>query len=168
MAQAFVAPHAKPLPRGGVVVRAAAVLVDYIIVALGLMAFMFFLALTAFFAFAFVNLRWSPSFWDHDSFPGMLHGPEVMFPTMWMLALAYFAYFEGRDGRTFGKRVFNLRVLRSNGAPVTYREAIVRNLVKVFPPLLLLDTVFLVVFFYEAKQRVSDRLADTIVVEGAP
>lgn len=160
VAQAFVAPHAKPLARGGVIARTAAVVVDYILVGMGLMAVMFLLFLTGVFAFALTGFRGNPA-WLFDEGPWL----GFTFPLTWMLALAYFVYFEGRDGRTFGKQVFNLRVQRSNGAPITYREALVRNAVKVFPPLLLLDTLFLIVFFQNEKQRVSDRLADTVVVE---
>jgi uncharacterized RDD family membrane protein YckC len=159
VAQAFIAPHAKPLARGGIVARAAALVVDYIVVAVGLMAAMFFLALTGFFIFAFSGFRGNALFFDGPP------GEEVAFPLMWLLSLAYFVFFEGRDGRTFGKQVFNLRVRRANGGPVTYREALIRNAVKVFPPLLFLDVLFLLLFFQDEKQRVSDRLADTVVVE---
>lgn len=160
LAQAFVAPRAKPVPRAGVMIRTAAVVVDYIIVGVGIMAVMFFLFLTSLFFWPFSGFRGDP-FWWFDRGPP----PGLFFLLVWLLSFAYFTYFEGRDGRTFGKRVFNLRVQRTNGAPITYREAAIRSVVKVFPPLLLIDTIFLLLFFNNEKQRVSDRLADTVVVE---
>lgn len=159
LAQAFVAPRAKPVPRAGVAVRAAAVVVDYLIVFLGMMATMFILFFMSLFFWPFSGFRGDPFHWMG------LHEPEVLFPLLWLLSVGYFAFFEGRDGRTFGKQVFNLRVQRANGAPVTYREALIRNAVKLFPPLLFIDTVFMLLFFNHEKQRVSDRLADTVVVE---
>jgi uncharacterized RDD family membrane protein YckC len=162
MAQAFVAPRSKPVPRGGVVMRTAAVVVDYIIILLAEMALGFFVFLTGLFLWPFTGFRTGP--WDWFDGPP---GASWFLPLTVLLTLGYFAYFEGTNGRTFGKQVFNLRVQRTNGAPITMQEALVRNLVKAFPPFLLLDTLFLLVFFPQEKQRVSDRIADTVVVEGS-
>jgi uncharacterized RDD family membrane protein YckC len=78
--------------------------------------------------------------------------------------LGYFAWFEGHDGRTPGKRVLELRVMRVDGRPVTYRESFSRNLVKVALPLLLLDTLIMLTAFSHDKQRGSDKIAETVVV----
>jgi uncharacterized RDD family membrane protein YckC len=164
LAQAFVAPRAKPLQRAGVMKRTGAVIIDYILIALAWLAIGFFAFVTGLFLWplgGFGNFHPTGP-WDwFSSGPG---GPLFFLLTM-VLILAYFGFFEGRDGRSFGKQVFGLRVLRTDGRPITPREALLRNLVKVFPPLLVLDALFLVIFFNNEKQRVSDRLADTIVVE---
>jgi len=47
---------------------------------------------------------------------------------------------------------------------VTYRESFIRNLVKVALPLLLLDTLIMLIAFGDDKQRGSDKIAETIVV----
>ena len=78
--------------------------------------------------------------------------------------LGYFAWFEAHDGRTPGKRVLELRVMRVDGRPVTYRESFSRNLVKVALPLLFLDTLLLLTAFGHDKQRGSDKIAETVVV----
>ena len=57
-----------------------------------------------------------------------------------------------------------LRVMRVDGRPMTYREAFIRNLVKLVPPLLVLDTLFMLIAFGADKQRVSDKIAETVVV----
>jgi uncharacterized RDD family membrane protein YckC len=81
-----------------------------------------------------------------------------------VVVLGYFTWFEGHEGRSLGKRALELRVVRIDGHPMTYREALLRNLVKLSPPILLLDTILMLLAFREDKQRVSDRIAGTIVV----
>lgn len=80
------------------------------------------------------------------------------------LVMGYFTWFEGREGRSLGKRALDLRVMRADGQPMTYREAFIRNLVKLSPLILLLDVLAMLVVFRKERQRVSDRIADTIVV----
>lgn len=167
---AFVAPHAKPLPRAGVTVRAGAVIVDYLIIVVAWHALAAIVALAwVFVAAPFGTLSaqqaWSQA-WD------LIHAPWVgrgLFGAGGALVsisvLAYFAYLEGTRGQTLGKRAFNLWVKRTDGTAPSCGAAVVRNLVKAFPPLLFLDTLLLLVFFHEEKQRVSDRLVQTIVVE---
>jgi uncharacterized RDD family membrane protein YckC len=78
--------------------------------------------------------------------------------------LGYFTWFEAHGGRSLGKRVMDVRVVRVDGRPLTYRESLIRNLVKLVPPLLILDTLIMLVAFGDDKQRVSDKLAETAVV----
>ena len=78
--------------------------------------------------------------------------------------LGYFAWFEAQEGYSPGKRAMQLRVMRADGGPLTYRESLVRNLVKLVPPLLVLDTVLMLVAFGEDRQRLSDKIAETAVV----
>lgn len=78
--------------------------------------------------------------------------------------LGYFAWFEAHDGRTLGKRALALRVMRVDRRPVTYRESLIRNLVKVVLPLLFLDTLIMLIAFGDDRQRGSDKIAETVVV----
>jgi uncharacterized RDD family membrane protein YckC len=80
------------------------------------------------------------------------------------LVLGYFTWTEGKDGRSLGKRAVDLRVVREDGRPITPRDAFVRNLVKVAPPFLLLDTLLMLLASPERKQRISDRVAGSVVV----
>jgi uncharacterized RDD family membrane protein YckC len=99
----------------------------------------------------------------HD--PTLGTGAQALIATLSAgLVLGYFTWLEGHDGRSLGKRVLQLRVMRVDGSPMTYGAAFVRNLVKLSPPFLLLDTLAMLVLFSKTKQRVSDRIADTIVV----
>jgi uncharacterized RDD family membrane protein YckC len=104
-------------------------------------------------------------------FPWGFHDTTLPVSLQAFIALAsagavmlYFTWFEGHDGRTLGKRALDLRVLRVDGRPLTYRDAFLRNVAKLSPPMLVLDTLAMLLFFQKDKQRVSDRFAETIVV----
>ena len=81
-----------------------------------------------------------------------------------LTVLGYFTWFEAHEGRTVGKRALELRVMRVDGRPMTYRESLIRNLVKLTPPLLLLDTLLMLIAFGDDRQRGSDKIAETVVV----
>jgi uncharacterized RDD family membrane protein YckC len=81
-----------------------------------------------------------------------------------LVVMGYYTWFEGHEGRSLGKRAVGLRVLRPDARPVTYREAFLRNLVKLAPLILILDTLLMLIFFRRDKQRVSDKIAETIVI----
>jgi uncharacterized RDD family membrane protein YckC len=103
--------------------------------------------------------------------PWGFHDPSMAFLPQALIAIAsavtvlgYFTWFEGQEGYSPGKRAMQLRVMRADGGLLTYRDSLIRNLVKVVPPLLVLDTVMMLVAFGEEKQRLSDRIAETAVV----
>jgi uncharacterized RDD family membrane protein YckC len=77
-------------------------------------------------------------------------------------ALIYFPVAEGRFGQTIGKRVMNLWVLKENGLPIGYKEAIIRRLSFYFE-IWLIDILF--ILFTEKKQRGFDIVAKTVVVQ---
>jgi uncharacterized RDD family membrane protein YckC len=81
-----------------------------------------------------------------------------------VIVLGYFTWFEAHHGRTIGKRALDLRVMRVDGRPVTSRESSIRNLVKLPPPLLFLDTLIMLIGLRKDRQRGSDKIAETIVV----
>ena len=77
------------------------------------------------------------------------------------LILLYFPLLEGRFGQTPGKRLLRLRVLKENGLPIGYKEALLRNLSYYFEfwPV---DALF--IFFTERRQRAMDIVARTVVI----
>lgn len=80
-------------------------------------------------------------------------------------SLVYFTVLEGAAGRTVGKALFGLVVVRTDGSPVGYRAAMVRTLLRPidqFPALYLLG--FGSMLTSDRRQRVGDRLANTVVV----
>ncbi len=84
------------------------------------------------------------------------------FVLYWGYAILCEVYFEGR---TIGKRAMNLKVIRADGLPVSWRESITRNLLLVgdFLPLFYL-TGLLCMLFDKQFRRVGDLVAGTLVV----
>jgi uncharacterized RDD family membrane protein YckC len=84
-----------------------------------------------------------------------------------LLWSSYFIIFEWRmNGQTPGKRWLKLRVIREDGRPITFWEAAVRNLLRIFdiiwPPFY---SIGLISVFVSARgQRVGDLVAGTVVV----
>ena len=85
------------------------------------------------------------------------------------LTFGFFLYFilqEGFfQGQTLGKRIFNLRVLSSDGTPVTFSGALYRNLLRpadMFPGFYLVGII--AIFTNERSQRIGDLAAGTLVI----
>ena len=104
-------------------------------------------------------------------------GSRLMNAPKWVIALlvviqfvifqGYFAVFEWIwRGQTPGKRWLKLRVIREDGRPISFFEAVVRNLLRVVdflvPPFYSIGLIS--VFATERDQRVGDLVAGTVVV----
>ena len=80
---------------------------------------------------------------------------------------SYFVVFEWLwNGQTPGKRWLKLRVIREDGRPVTFWEAAVRNLIRIFDmmPFPFYSVGLISVFANSRDQRIGDMLAGTVVV----
>lgn len=91
----------------------------------------------------------------------------LMFVTMisvMIVAFGYYIILEGRYGYTAGKYLLGLKVIRTNGTKIGYKEALLRNLSKYINNLIVIDALIMLIFFSKEKQRGFDRIADTIVV----
>lgn len=104
-------------------------------------------------------------------------GSRLTSAPKWVIALlviiqfiiinGYFAIFEWLwSGQTPGKRWLKLRVIREDGRPISFFEAMIRNLIRVIdfivPPFY--SVGLLSVFATERDQRVGDLVAGTVVV----
>ncbi|HKS26838.1 MAG TPA: RDD family protein [Pyrinomonadaceae bacterium] len=91
---------------------------------------------------------------------------------LFLVSSGYFIFFEWLwNGQTPGKRWLKLRVIREDGRPITFWEASVRNLTRIFDmqptiiPILGFYSVGLIfVFISRRDQRVGDLFAGTVVV----
>ena len=77
------------------------------------------------------------------------------------MILLYFPILEGRFGRTVGKSLLRLRVLKEDGLPIGYKEAVLRRLSFYFE-IFAVDALFIP--FTPKKQRAFDIVAKTVVV----
>jgi uncharacterized RDD family membrane protein YckC len=77
------------------------------------------------------------------------------------LFVCYFPLLEARFGKTIGKHLLAIRVVRETGTPISLGQAFLRRLSFYFE-MLLADSLFIP--FTPAKQRALDMLARTVVV----
>ena len=89
---------------------------------------------------------------------GIYCGYFVLFETFW-------------NGQTPGKRVFRLRVIREDGRPVRFFEALVRNLIRIgidAMPIVVVVPLYSVgivsIFFSARSKRLGDYVAGTVVI----
>jgi uncharacterized RDD family membrane protein YckC len=76
----------------------------------------------------------------------------------------YAAFLESIWGSTFGKMFMNLRVTTTAGSQATLNRTLIRDLSKINPLLLLIDTLVGMFTVGDAHQKFSDRFAGTTVV----
>ena len=90
----------------------------------------------------------------------------LIFFTQWL----YFFLFEWRwNGQTPGKRLLHLRVIKVDGAPVSWLDVLLRNLARpidAFGPMGLLG--LLLIFVTPRAQRLGDLMARTLVIQETP
>lgn len=90
----------------------------------------------------------------------------LLFATPWI----YFFLFEWRwNGQTPGKRLLHLRVVKVDGAPVSWVDILLRDSVRpldAFGPMALLG--LLLIFVSRRGQRLGDRIARTLVIHETP
>ena len=166
---AFIQPLAKPVQRVLFGRRLGAFVIDAVLLGIvlefvhGVVVFLLrpFMGSAASWSTR-IDFSWMPWGYHDTTLPLALQ--VVIAWASAVTVLAYFTWFEARDGRTPGKRALELRVMRVDRRPMTYRESFIRNLVKVAVPLLFLDSLVMLIAFGDDKQRGSDKIAETIVV----
>ncbi|MCL2115834.1 MAG: RDD family protein [Methanobrevibacter sp.] len=76
----------------------------------------------------------------------------------------YFVYLETNKGRTIGKDIFDLKVVSEDGGNITYWEAIIRNLSKLYWIPIIFDLI-IGRLIGESNERILGRWSKTMVVE---
>ena len=76
----------------------------------------------------------------------------------------YFIVLEGLSGQTIGKRLFGLIVVSRDGTPITFRQSIARNLLRMVDGMLNYVVGLVVMLVSQDRQRIGDHVADTLVV----
>jgi uncharacterized RDD family membrane protein YckC len=105
------------------------------------------------------------------SFSGMSSAPKWAIALLIIVGLviwmSYFVVFEWLwHGQTPGKRWLKLRVIREDGRPITFWEAAVRNLLRIFDiqPFPFYSIGLICIFVSLRDQRVGDLVAGSVVV----
>ncbi len=84
-----------------------------------------------------------------------------------LLMVLYVLYAEVNWGGTLGKRILGLRVQKVSGDRITYSQSFIRNISKIHPLLLLLDWLIGIATPGDRRQKYSDRMAGTVVVQAS-
>ena len=82
-----------------------------------------------------------------------------------LLTLAYFIVMEATQGATLGKMALGLRVVKTDGSPITWTDSIIRNLLRIIDGLFVYLVGAIFVWTSPLKQRLGDRAAHTVVVK---
>ena len=81
-----------------------------------------------------------------------------------ILALAYYIVLEATQGATLGKMALGLRVVKTDGSPISWSESVIRNLLRIVDGLFAYLVGAIFIWTSPLKQRLGDRLANTVVV----
>jgi len=79
----------------------------------------------------------------------------------------YYVFFEGTFGATPGKMLLGLKVVRSDGERIGYKEALIRTvmrLIDLLPAFYIAGVIS--ILLSSRNQRLGDRVAGTLVVKG--
>ncbi|NLP28958.1 MAG: RDD family protein [Clostridia bacterium] len=130
--------------------RTAAMVIDYLIQAIGFF-FVFIVNLIVFVA--------DPDYWIKNY--GWFVGISLIVITL--ISYGYYMFTELKmNGMTIGKKKMNIRVIRTNGQPISLSHSALRNFFKVF-----IDSMgvgVIMIFFSKHCKRLGDMVASTIVV----
>jgi uncharacterized RDD family membrane protein YckC len=149
--------------------RAAAAMLDAVVIVVGWLAVFFTFALALGIAIGFWEGATEPEAPDveaeeaaGDAFDQAAGAVAVVAAIV--VPLVYFTALEGVFGATLGKRLLGLRVIRADGSPTSVARAFVRAIGRV----LSIAIGFLGYAFAlasERRQTLHDLLADTVVVD---
>lgn len=156
IAGAYMRSYAGSLKRAGFWYRSAAYIIDIAILSL----------IIAILALPFILVSvWADSINQASWIVAMVIMVNLVIGIIVLGVLfCYFVILEGRFGWTLGKYLLGLKVLKADGMPIGYKEALLRNIPKFFGNFILIDALIMIIFFNKEKQRAFDKVADTIVV----
>ena len=83
-----------------------------------------------------------------------------------VVGFLYYIGLEALSGATLGKRIVGLRVVREDGGGIGWRESVIRNLLRLVDGLFLYLVGAVLVWTSAKRQRLGDRIAETVVVRG--
>jgi len=84
-----------------------------------------------------------------------------------LYVILYFGYFivmEAMWGATLGKLLFRLRVVKTDGSPISWSDSVIRNLLRIIDGLFAYLVGAILIWNSPLHQRLGDRAAKTVVV----
>lgn len=93
-------------------------------------------------------------------------GPAFLFfLIMLVIVMGYYTLFEGGAGATPGKLICGIRVLDVSGAKCSFRQAFIRNILRVVDMQVAYLVGAILVWTSPKRQRLGDRAAGTVVIK---
>jgi uncharacterized RDD family membrane protein YckC len=96
-------------------------------------------------------------------------GAFVMLAITWLcsmvVSITYYVFFTGYNGQTPGKMALRIQVVRTDGTPMNYGRAFLREILGKFVSALILCIGYLMAAFDRDKQALHDRIAGTYVIK---
>jgi uncharacterized RDD family membrane protein YckC len=81
-----------------------------------------------------------------------------------ILGILYFIVLEATQGATLGKMALGLRVVKTDGSPISWADSIIRNLLRIIDGLFAYLVGAIFIWTSPRKQRLGDRAANTVVI----
>ena len=148
-------------PLAGIGSRAYALLVDYTLIAIAMIAVLLIGLLLSFQTLAYAVQ-------DRSDFRPSSMGWISAFVLLGLFAIfvGYFVFFETLwQGQTPGKRMAQIRVIREDGRPIGLPQATLRALLRVFDDILVGLVGFLFIVQGRQEKRLGDWVAGTVVIQ---
>jgi uncharacterized RDD family membrane protein YckC len=79
--------------------------------------------------------------------------------------IGYYTYLEGSRGQTIGKMITKIKVVREDGKPIDMNQAFTRNILRIIDGIIGYLIGAILIWRSDKKQRLGDRVANTIVVK---
>jgi uncharacterized RDD family membrane protein YckC len=92
-------------------------------------------------------------------------GPALLVFGLWLL---YYIALEATIGATLGKLLLGVRVVKAGGSRMDWSAAIIRNVLRIVDGIFIYLIGAILVWSSQRRQRLGDRVADTVVVQGQP
>jgi len=112
------------------------------------------------------GLLFSPIFivltFTNPNFFGLIKNEMVINFTFATIIIVYYVAFDLIFGKSIGKKIFKIKVVKKDGSPLTKFQLFSRNFLR-FIDLTLFITLFIV--FLKRKQSIPDIIVKTIVIE---
>lgn len=82
-----------------------------------------------------------------------------------LIFIAYFIVMEKLYGATLGKMALGLRVVNTDGSPISWGGSVIRNLLRIIDGLFGYLVGAIIIWTSPTKQRLGDKVAHTIVIK---
>ena len=98
-----------------------------------------------------------------------VEGDPAVNTVLWLfgvtISIGYAVFFTGYCGQTPGKMALRIKVIRTDGSPISYGRAALREVPGKFISSILLGIGYIMVAFDRHKQGLHDKIADTYVIK---